>query len=256
PDRSGRWLGGIVAAYFLWWIVTTLTSLAPWQSLLGNFGRGLGLLTFGSTILLFPLVWSECRSPRAVRALIDAALLGSAPVCILALGQMLGWDPLPKGWDPAVARLTVRSTFGQHIFLGSYLAALIPITAARLEWGLRAREPSRADGDAHSGRRRSVLMAAAWAAGAIGLVALGSRWDLAWWLLVPWGVIGAGGLALLALSGATPLLPVPVVAGLVVTQVIVVVASQARGAFFGMLAGLSVTAFALLARRRAWRALA
>ena len=29
PDRSGRWLWGIVAAYFLWWIVTTLTSLSP-----------------------------------------------------------------------------------------------------------------------------------------------------------------------------------------------------------------------------------
>ena len=257
PDRSGRWLWGIVAAYFLWWIVTTLTSLAPWQSLLGNFGRGLGLLTFGSAILLFPLVRSECRSPRAVRALIDAALLGSAPVCVLALGQALGWDPMPKVWDPAVARLTVRSTFGQHIFLGSYLAALIPIAAARLEWGLRAREPSRPDGDSSSGRRRSGLMTAAWVAGAIGLVALGSRWDLAWWLLVPWGVIGAGGLALvLARSGATPLLPVPVVAGLLATQVIVVVLCQARGAFFGMLAGLSVTAFALLARRRAWRALA
>ena len=256
PDRSGRWLSGMVAAYFLWWIVTTLTSLSPWQSLLGNFGRGLGLLTFGSAILLFPLVRSECRSPRAVRALIDVALLGSAPVCVLAVGQMLGWDPLPKGWDPAVASLTVRSTFGQHIFLGSYLAALIPIAAARLEWGFHEREPYRPNGNAHSGRRRSVLMAAAWAAGTIGLVALGSRWDLAWWLLVPWGVIGAGGLALLALSCATPLLPVPVVAGLLVTQVIVVVVCQARGAFFGMLAGLSVTAFALLARRRAWRALA
>ena len=257
PDRSGRWLWGIVAAYFLWWIVTTLTSLSPWQSLLGNFGRGLGLLTFGSAILLFPLVRSECRSPRAVRALIDAALLGSAPVCVLALGQALGWDPLPKAWDPSVARLTVRSTFGQHIFLGSYLAALIPIAAARLEWGFRERETSRPDGDSNSRRRRSGLMAAAWVAGTIGLVALGSRWDLAWWLLVPWGVIGAGGLALvLARSGATPLLPVPIVAGLLATQVIVVVLCLARGAFFGMLAGLSVTAFALLARRRAWQALA
>ena len=52
------------------------------------------------------------------------------------------------------------------------------------------------------------------------------------------------------------LLPVPVVAALLATQVIVVVLCQARGAFFGMLAGLSVTALALLARRRAWKALA
>jgi len=257
PDRSGRWLWGIVAAYFLWWIVTTLTSLSPWQSLLGNFGRGLGLLTFGSAILLFPLVRSECRSPRTVRALIDAALLGSAPVCVIALGQALGWDPMPKAWDPSVARLVVRSTFGQHIFLGSYLAVLIPIAVARLEWGFHVRETSRPDGDSNVARRRSALMVAAWVAGTIGLVALGSRWDLAWWLLVPWGVVGAGGLALLlARSGATPLLPVPIVAGLFATQVIVVVLCLARGAFFGMLAGLSVTAFALLARRRAWRALA
>jgi len=255
-ERSGRWLGGIVVAYFLWWIVTTLTSLSPWQSLLGNFGRGLGLLTFGSAILLFPLVRSECRSPRAVRAVIDAALLGSVPVCVLALGQAVGWDPLPKAWDPSVARLIVRSTFGQHIFLGSYLAALIPIAAARLEWGFRERGLSRPAGDSNSRRRRSGLMAAAWAAGTIGLVALGPRWDLAWWLLVPWGVVGAGGSALLARSGPTSLFPVPVVAGLLATQVIVVVLCQARGAFFGMLAGLSVTAVALLARRRAWRALA
>jgi hypothetical protein len=253
-DGFRRWLWGIIAAYFFWWILTTLTSLAPWQSLLGNFGRGLGLLTFGSAILLFPLVWSECRTPRAVRALIDAALLGSVPVCGLALGQALGWDPLPKAWDPSVAALNVRSTFGQHIFLGSYLAALIPLVVARLAWGLGEREPVRHEEDSSCSRRRSGLVAATWAAGAIGLVALGSRWDLAWWLLVPWGVIGAVGLGfVLASSGAAPLLSPSIVAAILTAQVTVVVLCQARGAFFGMLAGLSVTAFALLARRRAWK---
>ena len=42
----------------------------------GNFGRGLGLLTFGSAILLFPLVRSECRSPRAARTMITVNMGG------------------------------------------------------------------------------------------------------------------------------------------------------------------------------------
>ena len=124
-----RWVVGVVAAYALWWVVTAAVGLAPVQSIFGNFGRGFGLLTLGSGILLFPLVWSECRSPRAAAALIDAALLGSAPVCVLALAQAAGWDPLPVAWDPAIRSLPVRSTFGQHIFLGSYLVALIPLAA-------------------------------------------------------------------------------------------------------------------------------
>jgi hypothetical protein len=256
PDRMNGWVRGIVAIYGLWWVITTLASLALGQSLFGNFGRGLGLVTFGSAILLFPLVRSECRSPRAVRGLIDAALLGSAPVCLLAFGQVLGWDPLPKAWDPAVASLNVRSTFGQHIFLGSYLVALIPLALARLSWGLRDRGPDGQKGDSAPGSpKRCVAVTAAWTAGAVGLVVLGPTWNLVWWLLVPWGVIGAvaWGLAV-APHGATPWLPPALVALLLASQVLVVFLSQARGAFFGMLAGLSVTAIGLLVRRRAWQA--
>ena len=51
---------------------------------------------------------------------------------LLPLPKAIGWDPLPESWDPAVARLTVRSTLGQHIFLGSYLVILIPLAVGRL----------------------------------------------------------------------------------------------------------------------------
>lgn len=253
-----RWgVPAVVAAYAAWWVITTLASLAPGQSLLGNFGRGLGLLSFGAAILLFPLAWSECRSPRATRAVIDAALLGSVPVCVLALGEAAGWNPLPVGWDPAVASLTVRSTFGQHIFLGSYLVALIPLALARLDWGLREPPREEAESGPEAGRhRRDLVAGAGWVAGAIGLVALASRWDLAWWLLIAWGVLGGGAAALAgSLGGAIPLLSVPVVGALLAGQLSVVILSQARGAFLGMLAGLSVAGFALLARRRAWKLL-
>jgi len=118
-DRAARALRWAILASLGWSLITTVTSIAPGQSVVGSFGRGMGLLTVGSGAVLFFLVHSECRRPEAARALIDAALLGSAPVCLLALGQAIGWDPLPRAWDPAVAALTVRSTFGQHIFLGS-----------------------------------------------------------------------------------------------------------------------------------------
>jgi hypothetical protein len=255
-----RVLGWIVAAYGAWWVLTTIVSIAPGQSLLGNFGRGLGLAAVGSAVLLFPLVRAECRTAPAVRILIDAALLGSAPVCALALGQALGWDPLPRAWDPAVATLTVRSTFGQHIFLGSYLVALIPLAVARIEWALGEWRDGALAPRRGGGRRLAELAAAAaWVAGAVALVGAAAWVPAAWWLLVPWGV--AGGVAWSWRAGAgrparADALDIALLATLLLAQLAVVVLAQARGAFLGMLVGLGVTDFAFLARRRARRTLA
>jgi hypothetical protein len=251
-----RWLVGVVVAYALWWVVTAAAGLAPVQSIFGNFGRGFGLLTLGSGILLFPLVWSECRSSRPAAALIDAALLGSAPVCILALAQAAGWDPMPVAWDPATRSLPVRSTFGQHTFLGSYLVALVPLAVARLAWRPPEGEPSGASPGVSTRPGRWVWLAV-WVVGAVGLVALASRWDLAGWLLVPWGVVGAIATGRApGFPGGPGMLPVPFTAALLACQVLVVVLSRARGAFLGLLAGLGVTAIALLVRRRGPRAAA
>src|SRR5437867_1674672 len=77
--RSTRLLQWTVVAYLAWSLITTATSVAPGQSVLGSFGRGMGLLVVGSAALLFFLVRSECRTPDAIRRLIDMALLGSVP---------------------------------------------------------------------------------------------------------------------------------------------------------------------------------
>src|SRR5262249_56363967 len=50
-------------------------------------------------------------------------------------------------------------------------------------------------------------------------------------------------------------LTVLLLAGLLASQVLVVILSRGRGGFIGMLVGLSVTAFAILVRRRAWKTL-
>src|SRR5262245_48077885 len=139
PDPRDRWLGWLVLILVAWSTLATLISVAPAQSAVGGFGRGAGLLAMASATLLFCLVGRDARTTDDVRSLVDVALLGSVPVCIVALGQAVGWDPLPKPWDPAIVPLKVRSTLGAHIFLGSYLVVLIPLAAGRVGWAWQER---------------------------------------------------------------------------------------------------------------------
>lgn len=258
-DNLSRVVGGIVLACFAWWAITTVTSIAPLQSVFGSFGRGMGLLTMGSAVLLFFLIRSECRTARAICSLLDVMLVGSVPVCLLALGQAAGWDPLPKPWDPAVASLTIRSTFGTHIFLGSYLVVLIPLAAARLLWAFRQRtESGRWPAPTRAGWWHAVA-GAAWVTGSVSLIALASRWPLVWLALVPWGIVGASAWVLRVDRGegtTDTALTASLLVALLAGQVLVVILSRGRGAFIGMMVGLSVTLFGFLVRRRAWKTLA
>ncbi len=251
--RALRWA---VLALLGWAVVTTATSIAPGQSLLGVFGRGMGLLPASAAVAVFFLARSACRGPAATRAIIDAALVGSAPVCLIALAQAAGWDPFPASWDPAVVELTVRSTFGQHIFLGSYLVVLIPLAAARLDSALLS---ARSSPRREASSIYTLALGAIWIAGAIALVVFSAGWTPAWWLLVPWGVAGAVGWTWarhLDDESAGTWTTVALVAALLAAQVAVVVLSRARGAFLAMLVGLAVTGFGILARRRATKTLA
>jgi tetratricopeptide (TPR) repeat protein len=255
-DRPARALRWTVVALLGWTAVTTCFSIAPGQSLLGAFGRGMGLIPVVAALAIFFLAQAECRTREAVRGIVDAALLGSGPVCLLALGQAMGWDPFPGAWDPAVADLRVRSTFGQHLFLGSYLVLLIPLAVGRL---YSAVVRDRAPGEATGPTLGAVAAGAAWTLGIVGVVAAASAWSPAWWLLVPWGIAGA-----VAVAAAPRWLArragwraeVALLVTLLTAQLSVVVLSRARGAFVAMIVGLSASAFAILIRRRAIKTLA
>lgn len=258
-DAHARVLRWILLACLAWSAITTLTSVAPAQSLLGTFGRGMGLLTVASATLLFFLIQSECRTPGALRRLVDVVLFGSVPVGLLALGQAARWDPLPRVWDPAVTSMTVRSTFGSHIFLGSYLVMIIPLTAARLEWACREWRGAGSPRPAVTSTAwlRS-LIATAWVAGALVLIGLAFDSAILGWALVPWGVAGAAAWARYIdrdEKTADSLLTISLLAGLLAAHVLVVVISRGRGAFIGVLVGLSATTFAFLIRYRAWKTL-
>src|SRR5712691_8903163 len=74
-DRPGRVVAGLVILCTAWSLLATVTSVAPVQSLLGTFGRGVGLLTIALTALAFFVVRTRCRTPGAIGWIIDVALL-------------------------------------------------------------------------------------------------------------------------------------------------------------------------------------
>jgi hypothetical protein len=255
-SRGTRVVCWAVGAYALWWVLTTPASLMPALSVWGSLGRGHGLVALEGALLVFALVHATYRTPAAATGLLDAVLLGSAPVCLLALGQAAGWDPLPRAWDPATADLSVRSTFGQHIFLGSYLAFVAPLAAARLDtaWAAwrRRREGPR------PWPRWTLLVGAVWIGGVLGLTALAQVWPPGWWALPAWGAVGAAGWVWALGRDASRPAPgqaLALLGPLLAAHLAVLVLAQARGAFIGGLVGLALTAVGLLWRRRAWRAL-
>jgi hypothetical protein len=250
PDRLARALRVGIAVYAGWHLVTTAVSLSPLQSLVGNFGRGLGLFAFLAAAATFAWTQAAATTRDQTEAVVDAVLWGSAPVCLLALGQLLQLDALPPSWDPVVSRLTIRSTFGQHIFLGSYLVILAPLTLGRLSGALADRRPAAVDEPRRPHPAVAVGTMAGWTIGALILVAAAGRWPVLWWALGAWALVGAW----LHRRAPAPV-PAPVLAALLVIQAFVVVASQARGAFLALLAGLVVAGVPILWARRARKTL-
>ena len=254
PDRLGQALRLIVLGSAAWVVVSTVASVAPGLSVFGNFGRGMGLITTLAALALFTVVQSACRTREGVRSLVDAVLLGSAPVCLLALGQAAGWDPLPRAWDPAVFNLPVRSTLGQHIPLAGYLALLIPLAGARLDasWRDRGAEPG---GRASTSVVLPLIAGAVWIVGTVAIVRLAAQWPSSAWALVPWGIVGAILCAAMARVRLRRRVALVLLGSLLAAHLAVVVASRARGPLLGLLLGLAVAGFALLVRRRAWKGL-
>jgi hypothetical protein len=249
PDGALRAVRWILVAYGCWWGLATALSVVPGQSLSGAFGRGFGLACFLAALSVFFVVQAEVRTLERACHLVDRALVGSIPVVALAFGQVLGWDPLPPAWDPATAGIRVRSTLGQHIFLGSYLVALIPLGLARMMITRRLLDSLQAI---------HLALATGWALGIVGVLAWGPAGLGAWWLGLGWS-IGAAVVWSWAPSSSRAGLPstwrLAMLGSLVAAQGLILVLSTARGALVGLLTGLVAASAVLLLARRATRTL-
>ncbi|MCC7352958.1 MAG: O-antigen ligase family protein [Anaerolineae bacterium] len=108
--------------------IATLASVDVGRSFWGSEERAGGFLTSVAWALL-ALSLSSVLSDGGVRRLAVAVSLGSVPVTLYALAQEVGWDPVRIAVAPAQPPPAITSTLGNPIFLGGYLAMVIPLTA-------------------------------------------------------------------------------------------------------------------------------
>jgi O-antigen ligase/tetratricopeptide (TPR) repeat protein len=142
---------------FIAMVIATILSIDPRLSFWGSAARQEGLVTWAAYLVFLVVAATRLRSSRDWRRLISALLLGSVAVAAYGLLQQLGIDPVPAAGDPETLQWPVRSTLGQHVFLGSYLVMVIPFALARFLEGPARNDHAEADGDGW----QSVMTAAA-----------------------------------------------------------------------------------------------
>ncbi len=107
-------------------LLATLLSSHHTVAIFGTIDRAGGMLTQLTYLLLFYCVAAEIDARRS-RQLLTVIILTAVPICLLALAQAAGWQPLPVLSD---ARTPLTTTLGRANFTGAYLAMLLPLTLA------------------------------------------------------------------------------------------------------------------------------
>ena len=115
-------------------LLSSIFSIAPAVSWWGLYTRAQGTIAFFCYILLFLIAVAELRSAAQLRRLQFTIILASFPVSGYAILQFLRVDPIP--WSNAILDRSSGS-MGNPIFLGGYLAMVIPLTLCRLIAGCK-----------------------------------------------------------------------------------------------------------------------
>ncbi len=175
-SRAARAVRGVPA---LTWLVAltvgllvlaTVASPVPVVSLWGAYRRGHGLIVQVSYIVLALGLAMSLRLPGAVARLRYALLLPALPVSLYALLQRLGIDSIP--WR-IYGTSTLERPFGpmgNPIFLGAYLAMIVPLAMADLLEDQSAARPGP--------RRRQLFDLAVVGLATLALLASASRGPL------------------------------------------------------------------------------
>lgn len=124
-----------VAFWLLVASVTTLTAQNPYRSLAGCDGDPMGLVQIAGLAVVYFGVRQGFRCQASRERIVRLLVVGSLPVILYALSQMMRLDPVRWG-DALVDRGLLRpfATLGHPNDLGGYLVMLLPFS---LYFGLR-----------------------------------------------------------------------------------------------------------------------
>ncbi len=241
------WAGVI---FFGVYALATAFSIHPSVSLYGTIARHEGLLTHAGYLVFFVCVATRIRRREQVRRLVSVLVFASIPAVAYGVLQEFGIDPAPTVGDISTIQWPVRSSFGQHIFFAAYLVMIIPLTGARFLqlWERRAEPAMEGAGDEALLASLLILLAVG---SFLGFLALGKE-HTSMFALLPALLAGITLLAMafdeLPDTRSMRSFRMWMYAGLFVFQVLVLIFTNARGAWFGFFATLPV--FALLVARR------
>ena len=116
-----------MAAYLCSYGTSTLFSIVPSVSLWGSYDRIQGLLTVLSWLCLGAAAAVAGQQAGRRQWISTVWLLASVPMCIYAVAQRFGLDPVDWLGQP----LGVTSTLGSSTALSTYLAMLAPLAFTR-----------------------------------------------------------------------------------------------------------------------------
>ncbi|MEO8677867.1 MAG: O-antigen ligase family protein [Vicinamibacterales bacterium] len=136
-------------------VVASLAGIEPRDAFLGAHLRRHGSVTAIALAVMFVAMCAGGGTRAAQERLLGAAVFGSIWPSLYLLLQRAGFDPVQ--WVEPTAGFMAGSTFGNHVLLGGYLAAVAPLTAV------------------HAWRSRSMIAAAALPLQLAALAASGSR---------------------------------------------------------------------------------
>lgn len=119
--------GWPVLGLVVWAALSTVTSIDPALSVLGQYGRDEGLVTLATYGLLFFVTLQLVDGARAVRGIARVLALTSVPVSLYGLMQFAGVDPVP--WENLDYAGRAFATYGNPEPLGGFLMFSLPVAA-------------------------------------------------------------------------------------------------------------------------------
>lgn len=116
-------VGWAFALLIIGWIISTITSQQPYVSFWGTFNRMEGLISWLYYFAFFVVVTGALKKPADWWMALKIAMAGVTLVVLYALAQLFQIQLFARSMD----RWRIESSLGNPVFLGGYLASVLPL---------------------------------------------------------------------------------------------------------------------------------